>query len=292
MLDFRLRSMISDEELGQKVGKVVTPADFNVMLTGPARATKPDGSPLCVYLPGFIPEAQADAAYPVLHSVRNATTENRGMASGTARVRRGTRNRSDSKKVASMIMGAFEATGNYKYCRLTAWTGEHARQFPEVFPVLETVAQAMAAYVPDRYRVQAERAARTHPAWRIGDTPFTTLTVNNTYPTGVHLDDGDLEGGFSSIFCLRRGDYQGGYLVFPRYRVAVDLGDRDLILMDAHEWHGNTAIQPGSGDAERISVVSYYRTNMARCGPPEHEEARAHARAERRNTARTNAGSA
>jgi hypothetical protein len=74
--------------------------------------------------------------------------------------------------------------------------------------------------------------------------------------------------------CLRRGTYTGGVLVFPRLRVAVDLQDRDLILMDAHEWHGNTAIA-GLPDAERISVVSYYRSAMATCGTPDQEHEKA-----------------
>ena len=116
-------------------------------------------------------------------------------------------------------------------------------------------------------------------------TPFSTVTVNNTYPTGTHTDKGDLDEGFSTITCLRRGDYSGGQLVFPEYRVAVTLQHGDLILMDAHQWHANTAIVcpcgtelngpcPGCG-AERISVVSYFRTRITECGTPGQELERA-----------------
>ena len=101
--------------------------------------------------------------------------------------------------------------------------------------------------------------------------PWTTVTVNNTYPTGVHKDQGDLDEGFSNLAVLRRGDYAGGHLTFPRYRVAVNMQDGDLILMDAHEWHGNTQMRLDSEDAERISVVLYYRTNMITCGTAEEE---------------------
>jgi hypothetical protein len=45
----------------------------------------------------------------------------------------------------------------------------------------------------------------------------------------------------------------------------------DLILMDAHQWHGNVAIERLSDDAERISLVLYYRTNMMFCGTMEAE---------------------
>ena len=41
--------------------------------------------------------------------------------------------------------------------------------------------------------------------------------------------------------------------------------------MDAHEWHGNTELDLKSADAERISLVLYYRTNMLQCGTAEEE---------------------
>ena len=41
--------------------------------------------------------------------------------------------------------------------------------------------------------------------------------------------------------------------------------------MDAHEWHGNTQLRLEAKDAERISLVLYYRTNMLNCGTPEEE---------------------
>ena len=43
------------------------------------------------------------------------------------------------------------------------------------------------------------------------------------------------------------------------------MGDRDLLIFDAHQYHGNTKLEMNSADAERISVVSYYRTKMENC---------------------------
>lgn len=282
MIDVRVRSTISDEELGSKVGKVLTAGDYNLVLTGPAFVRKPDGKPLCVYLPRAIPEDMATEAYPVLHGLRSVQTDNRGNASGTPRVQRGTRKRLAAANVRSAIIGAFDASANHRYCRLTAWTGAHEPEMQSLLPMLGVVASALRHWVPDRYAVQQALAEKTDPAWRMGDTPFTTVTINNTYPTGVHQDDGDLAEGFSTIACLRRGSYTGGVLVFPRYRVGVDLQDRDLILMDAHEWHGNTFLE-GDEAAERISVVSYYRTQMAACGTAEQEHAKALADVRRRS---------
>jgi len=125
----------------------------------------------------------------------------------------------------------------------------------------------MERYVPKRFAAQWARAEATDPAWRVPGTPFTTMTVNNTYPTGVHVDKGDLDVGFSCLAVWRRGQYSGGHLTFPEWRIAIDLQDGDLVLMDAHQWHGNTALELESEDAERISLVLYYRTKLLQCGP-------------------------
>jgi hypothetical protein len=195
----------------------------------------------------------------------------------------GTRTR--TALVSSAIIGAVDPQGQTRYCPLTAWTGAETERFRELWPLFQAIADHFKRHVPDRYAAQMERTRDTRPEWVIAGTPFTTVTVNNTYPTGVHKDAGDLHEGFSTIGCLRRGAYTGGRLCFPEYRVAVDLQDGDLILMDAHEWHGNTAITKESDDAERISVVCYYRTNMQHCGSADEEYQRALQVADRRNAA-------
>lgn len=285
--EMRMRSRVADKAIvAELAGKVPGDADYDVLLTGPARVLKPDGKPLCVYLPGAVAEhARDDAVYDVLHSLRKDVTKNRGAASGTKRLNGGNPRRSYALEVASVPIGAMDPAGQQRYCRLTAWTGQHLPEWQTLQPLLQTVAGQLADHVPDRYANQASAAADTDPAWVVPGTPFTTVTVNNTYPTGVHTDKGDLDAGFSTIACLRRGEFTGGRLMFPAYRVAVDMADGDLILMDAHEWHGNTPIVCACGTrpngpcvecgAERISVVSYFRTKMTRCGSPAEELERA-----------------
>lgn len=284
MIEFRLRTHISDEELEAKVGKILTPADYNVLLTGPTRVLKPDGRPLCVYLPGELDAELLASSYEVLHGLKRFETDNRGHASGMQRVRsrgRGTRTR--TRPVASTIIGAFDPAGQTRYCRLTAWSGREWDQYASLFPLFRAIGAKFAEHVPDRWRAQMSYVERAHPEWVIPGTPFSTITVNNTYPTGVHTDKGDLDEGFSCLAVLRRGEYDGGNLTFPRYRVSADLGHGDLILMDAHEHHGNTAMRLLDDQAERISVVCYFRTGIAECGTPEEEAARAVDLHERRN---------
>jgi len=49
----------------------------------------------------------------------------------------------------------------------------------------------------------------------------------------------------------------------------------DVLLVDVHEWHGNTEIIPGTDDWERISCVFYYREEMHECGSAVQERLRA-----------------
>jgi hypothetical protein len=286
VIELRLRTRLRAEDLEPKKGMVLGPRDFDVLLTGESRVLKPDGRPLCVYLPGVLSDwTQNEIIYGILHELRKYTTNNRGMSSGGGVVKSPSGKRY-APTTSSTIIGAFDPNSYRRYCRLTAWTGKNLPKWEELRPLLQAIAKNFEAHVPDRYRAQVTETMRTAPEWVIEGTPFTTVTVNNTYPTGMHTDKGDLDAGFSTLACLRRGGaYTGGNLLFPEYRVAVNMQDGDLLLMDAHEWHANTDIVCGCGTnlfglcetcgAERISVVSYFRTDMVNCGSGPDEERKA-----------------
>ena len=285
MIDLRLRVRVSAAELEAKQGRILGDEDYNLLLTGPAFVRMPDNRPLCVYLPGAMAaELDAPGIVEILSSMRNIS-KNRGLASGSPRVRTRYPGRSYARNIASTIVGAIDPMGQSAHCRLTAWTGRHLPQWQALTPLLSAVAVLQAQYVPDRAAAQLAVARSANAAWVIPGTPFSTVTVNNTYATGVHTDKGDLDAGFSTLTVARRGPFTGGRLVFPEYRVAVDLAHGDLVLMDAHQWHGNTALVCGCGrepngpcavcGAERISVVSYFRTKIADCGTPAEELRRA-----------------
>lgn len=277
MLEFRIRNKLAPDALEQRIGKILTPSDVDVILRGPTRVLKPDGSPLCVYLPGAISQELKAEVNPILQLLKGSYTNNRGLASGSERVQ-GASNRSYARQVDSAIVGSFDPSGPKQYCRLTAWTGREMEKYKGLYPLFQRIADVFQEHVPDRYAAQAKLAATTDPFWVVPNTPFTTITVNNTYPTGVHTDKGDLDEGFSTLAVFRNGEeFKGGWLCFPEYRIGADLQDGDVILMDAHEWHGNTQFDPeplrkAHGQLvehpgfERISVVCYYRTNMTKCG--------------------------
>jgi hypothetical protein len=297
VIDLRLRTKISAAELDQKKGKILTDKDYNLLLTGPARIRKPDGKLLCVYLPGAVRE-QFDEAWEVLHKIR-MQSDNRGLASGTKRVNAGG-NRTRAMPVKSGIMGAMDPAPNRDYCRLTHFTREHTDKWEATHPLLQSISELFSQHVPDRFAVQKGIADNTHPDWVVPGTPFTTITINNSYATGVHTDSGDLDEGFSCLAVGRGGDFRGGILTFPEYRVAADMQHGDLILMDAHEWHGNTGIfckscgemlrtGPCECDTQRVSVVCYYRTKMKACSSMNDENAKRQAWAEKRTASKEEA---
>lgn len=289
--ELRVRTRLADAAMDTRRGKVLGPQDYDVLLAGPSRVTMMDGRPLAIYLPGAVTaDMDAPGVYDILHSLRALISRNRGLASGTPRYKaaereRGNDQRSYTRPISSGIIGAIDPGGQQRYCRLTAWTGMHQPEWQTLHPLFRAIAGHLAQHVPDRYAVQQAEADRTDPAWVVPGTPFTTITVNNTFPTGTHTDKGDLDAGFSTIACLRRGPYTGGQLVFPQYRIAADLRHGDLLLMDAHQWHGNALITCACGTspngpcktcgAERVSLVSYFRAKLTGCGTPAQEIRRA-----------------
>jgi hypothetical protein len=193
VIEFRLRTKVSEEELREKRGKVLTLEDFNVQLTRACRVRKPDGSLLAVYLPGAIPKDLRDAVWPDLSAIR-AQTVNRGLASGTVKKKR--RDYSQARSVSSTVVGAMDPYPRTPFCRLTSYTAKHVEAWVAIRPLFVHVAGLFAEHVPDRFRNQAEVAQGTQPEWVIDGTPFSTITVTKSREscTAVRLAHGGRGG--------------------------------------------------------------------------------------------------
>jgi len=118
------------------------------------------------------------------------------------------------------------------------------------------------AVLPPSLTRRAAAGARWEP-WAIFGTVFTTAAINLDYASHYHLDTNDLPDGFSTVGAIAvGGDYEGGELVFPTLRLAVDLRPGDLCLFKAHELpHGNTPVR---GPGRRLSIVAYARRQLCR----------------------------
>lgn len=91
----------------------------------------------------------------------------------------------------------------------------------------------------------------------IPGTIFTTLTLNYNFRTACHIDKGDV--GYSLLTSV--GTWNGCYLGFPQYGLAIHVEEGDLLIMDPHEYHCNTEFI-GDGVQDRMSIVTYSREKI------------------------------
>jgi hypothetical protein len=247
---------------------------------------KPDGSLLVKLCAGAVNLGVGKDAYTILSSVALAGTKNRGSAMGKSfkmlyiKDSDGTVSKTDQScdprtgktiKLDSSILGYFDRNARFLFCRQVNFLANSPQDWAALQPYIKEVDKIFRAAHPERYAVQRAWADATAPDFMINGTAFTTITVNKNWATAVHRDAGDLKQGFGVITCLRGGVYRGGHLVFPQWRVAVDLQSCDVLLFDPHEWHGNTRIQGAKSLYQRITCVFYYRKNMIMAGDSRHE---------------------
>jgi hypothetical protein len=178
--------------------------------------------------------------------------------------------------VMSGIAGWYDRYPRIPYGRATSYTAREPEKFAMAYPFLQTLAKGFKDLLPWRYNNQMEAAKRVDPRFLVPETPFTTITVNKTFRTAAHYDAGDLTTGLSNLLVLsNNGNYTGGYLIAPEYRVAVNVRPGDLLLINNHEvMHGNTPIVLGDEEAERVSLVCYFREKMLELGSKEYEDTR------------------
>ena len=158
-----------------------------------------------------------------------------------------------------------------KYCRKTAFARSYFDKFKQGVPFVEFIDQKYKELCPTHYAKQKAIAEGTNRNYVIGQTSFTTVTVNKNFRTACHQDAGDFADGFGNLIVYREGSYDGGYFVMPEYGVAIDLHNTDLLFADVHKWHANTEFTNCSDDWLRISFVMYYRENMVKCKSPSEE---------------------
>jgi hypothetical protein len=291
---FEAKKCMGSQRAAALAGTLLDEYSFDTLVQDDATVLKPDGTPLLIYRKNVLDAKVCRGAYEALVAAAKPS-KNRGMAAGvvakrvqskagaTTRTRirplkkDGTVSKTDESGVAvrSGIVGYYDRYDRTPYCRLTAFALEHPERFSAALPFVGQVDKIFASEVPDRYAAQKAIVAKTHPDFFIHGTAFTTITVNRNWQTAVHQDVGDYRPGFGVMAVLERGTYRGGFLVFPQYRVAVDMRMRGVCMANVHEWHGNTPIIGLKGAFDRVSCVFYYRENMYRCGSAAQELERA-----------------
>lgn len=255
-------------------GKFLNETDFNTLITEDCDGYDMYGNLLFRYRKNAIPNETLLLGY---NSFKESIelTEGRGIASGSShkRIRKdGTvSNITVGNKVYSGSVGYMDAGAMVHYCRKTAFARKYFDEFTQGIPFVEYIDTKYKELCPQHYAKQKAIADGTNRNYVIGNTSFTTVTVNKNFRTAVHKDSGDFPEGFGNLITYRQGSFDGGYFCLPEYKVAIDMQNNDLLFVDVHKWHGNTEITNKSDDWLRISFVLYYREYMYKCSQPSNE---------------------
>jgi hypothetical protein len=280
-------------EIPNLAGSKLEESDVDTIVGGdePVDILRPDGGVIARYRPGwFSPELCAQ----VLPAARKAAkpTTNRGMAAGALSVsdvedknvgklsktrfrevkKDGTvSNTNRAIEVSSGVVGYFDRNARFPYCRQTSYMVSEAASWKLFLPFIKRADEGFREFMPERWAAQRDYVLRTAPDYVIPESTFTTVSVNRNFRTAVHKDAGDLDAGFGVMACIRNELFDGSFLCFPEYRVALRQTHGALTLADVHQWHGNTPFKKMRAGYERLCFVFYYRQNMVHCLPMEQE---------------------
>ena len=269
--------VVSKFDEAKFLAEFATFSDFDTLIDKPGRFVDEDGNFLAVYAPGAIAK-EATEYWPELNSIQ-IETNNRGMSTGkNIKVTRNKNNEINDVMVDypySGTLGFFDRTSRLPFCRQTAFTADHRNVvFGALGPFWKSVSDTYKAVAPDEYNDQCKTIQEIHPDWIFPDTPFTTITINNTYRTAYHRDAGDLVGpgvAWSILFAAWEGGKSGGaHIVLPAFRVAFAMNHGDFLCFNPHLIHGNTPL----GSRKRVSCVFYIREKIKQCGSSQEERIR------------------
>ena len=274
METYKLKKQLTDEQTAKLKGKYLNDKNYDLLITEDADGYDINGKLLFRFRKNTMP---IETLMLGVDSFKDSieVTESRGYASGSShkRIRKdgSVSNITVGNKVESGSVGFMDSGAMVKYCRKTAFAKNYFDKFNSGIPFVQFVDQKYKELCPTHYEKQKAISVGTNKNYIIGDTSFTTVTVNKNFRTAVHQDAGDYPDGFGNLIAYREGNWTGGYFCLPQYKVAIDLQNTDMLFVDVHQWHGNTDFINTSDDFLRISFVLYYREYMYKCKQPAEE---------------------
>lgn len=271
------------EDANGFLGKFAVDDDYDVLIEEFTSAVDENGDHLFTYIPNALSNDIARESYmPILEAAE--PTDNRGVATAEDSMHNMIRKR-DGKvskthrtkwRIFSSIIGYYDRYVRFPYCRLTAYTEHHPEKYSKILPVIRKINELYEKHSPVKYKKQKQIADDCSQDFIIGGTAFSTGTINLNYRTAYHRDAKNIEGGMCGMAVIGGGKYSGGVLVFPEYRIGVNVRSTDVIIMDNGPLiHGNTEMVGKLGDFQRLSLVMYLREGILKCGSMEEELQRA-----------------
>ncbi len=304
--------IMTDSEIENSEGEHFDESHYKLILDHDADVYTKEGKLLLKLRKNVIPDS---VIKPALESLRDAAKkkhENRGASAGVldrnkmanyigellnpgkfrtkfkSSVTGIESNQATSNLSPSNIIGFFDKPdrnlkGKGAPCRLTAFNRDYPELWDNTQPFLNEIDKQFKELVPKHHKLQYERCQQT-PEFAIGNTAFSTVTINYSWRTALHKDAGDYMDGFGNLIVIEdtanSNKYKGAYTGFPQYGVAANVRNGDFLAMDVHEWHANTEFIPVHKKADsnskandvlnswhynRLSVVCYLREKMLNC---------------------------
>lgn len=264
---------------GDYKGKMLDESYYDQLITESCTVVGPDGEFVAAFVKKACPTPLVAQAWKQLRDW-HPKTENRGTATGVAMVNRVKQDGTVSKtrrvpkgmEVESGVVGFLDRYPRIPFCRPCSFNTQHPEAYQALIPLAQHVSKLHEELDPVGWAFQKEHCDRTHPAFVVPETIYTTMTVNKNFRTAAHLDAKNLEDGTGSMILIREGKFEGGYLVFPEWRIAVAMDTGDLVIFrNMKDFHGNTKIVGLSEEFQRCTIVFYFRDGMVHCGSPEEE---------------------
>ncbi len=277
---------LTDEECDLLKGKYLDDNSYDHLITENCDCYKPDGSILFKFRKNLLNSNECEVGFLAFKGLAKST-RGRGasagqidpnstywkkrkiveIASGGWSANYEVNGKKSKMKVqnevASNAVGWWGETNNLGInypCRLTHYTRQEFLKLEDGQFVIQKIGNSYKNLNPECYETQMKQAM-LNPKMRLGDTPFSTITINRNFRTAVHKDAGDF--GFGNLSVLEYGHYHGGYFVLPKYKIAIDMRAGDHLCVDVHEYHGNTELYETEEDKSlNDKLPDIYKDNL------------------------------
>ena len=149
-------------------------------------------------------------------------------------------------------------------CRKVEWSQKNIEKQNLILPLINEISNVYKDNAFEYWEKQKNQSELS-PSYILGDSVFSTLTLNHNFRTGCHQDKGDYKDGLSTLLILENSDYKGFYLGLPEYKICFDIRNCDLLIFNAHEYHCNTEPIKMNQEIDRVSIISYLHDKLYKC---------------------------
>jgi hypothetical protein len=155
------------------------------------------------------------------------------------------------------MLGYLDATPDKSFHK-TRLTKKRPNMLRRNKTLIELVDKLYKQYLRDIYAIQRTEVKKA-PRCRLWHTAFSTIYVAKKFRTAYHTDHSNLHGVMTALMVM--GNFTGGELVLPRWRIAFALKPGDLLFFDPQQLHGNLPFE-----GKRLSAAFFCAGRIAKCG--------------------------